>query len=176
LQFKSIPSDQLAPGIDNAQEFTSVCINTAVYLPWLVGQCVKTGAVFKRASFKHIAEAAHAHHSGQKADVVINCTGLSSKFLGGVLDQKMYPARGQIVVVRNDPGPMVSVSGTDDGEDEVLYIMTRAAGTMKCLLWQRGYQLIDFRRRNYPRWLLSEGQLGPTAGYESCKPDHETLY
>lgn len=93
-----------------------------------MGQCVKNGAVFQRAVLKHIAEAANAHHTGQKADVVINCTGLSAKTLGGVLDEKMHPARGQIVVVRNDPGPMVSVSGTDDGEDEALYIMTRAAG------------------------------------------------
>lgn len=114
--------------MDNGQKFTSVCINTAIYLPWLISQCVKRGAVFKRAICKHIADAADAHHSGQKADVVINCTGLSSKTLGGVLDDKMYPARGQIVVVRNDPGDMVSVSGTDDGEDEVTYIMTRAAG------------------------------------------------
>ncbi|KAJ5654139.1 hypothetical protein N7490_001142 [Penicillium lividum] len=126
--FETIPESQLAPGIDNAQKFTSVCINTAVYLPWLVGQCLKTGAVFKRAVLTHISEAANAHHSGQKADVVVNCTGLASKTLGGVLDDKMYPARGQIVVVRNDPGEMVSASGTDDGEDEALYIMTRAAG------------------------------------------------
>lgn len=126
--FKSVPSDRLAPGVDSGQEFTSVCINTAIYLPWLVGQCVKNGAVFQRAVFKHIADAANAHHTGQKADVVINCTGLSSKTLGGVLDDKMYPARGQIVVVRNDPGPMMSTSGTDDGEDQALYIMTRAAG------------------------------------------------
>lgn len=61
--------------------------------------------------------------------MIINCTGLSSKFLGGVLDDKLYPARGQVVVVRNDPGPMSSVSGTDDGDDEALYIMTRALGT-----------------------------------------------
>lgn len=112
-----------------------MCINTAVYLPWLVGQCVKNGAVFKRAVFKHISDAAKAHHSGRKADVVVNCTGLSSKTLGGVNDQKLYPARGQIVVVRNDPGPMVSVSGTDDGEDEALYIMTRAAGMIHPLLF-----------------------------------------
>ncbi|KAJ5159882.1 D-amino-acid oxidase [Penicillium canariense] len=126
--FMGLPKSQLGPDIDNGQKFTSVCINTAVYLPWLVGQCTKNGAVFKRAVFKHIADAAYAHHSGQKADVVVNCTGLSSKFLGGVLDEKLLPARGQIVVVRNDPGPMVSISGTDDGEDEALYMMTRAAG------------------------------------------------
>ncbi|KAF9894672.1 hypothetical protein FE257_006562 [Aspergillus nanangensis] len=126
--FTNVPDDQLAPGIDNASKFTSVCINTAVYLPWLIGQCRKTGVVFKRAVFNHIAEAANAHHTGQKADLIVNCTGLSSKKLGGVCDDKLYPARGQIVVVRNDPGAMVSISGTDDGDDEVTYMMTRAAG------------------------------------------------
>ncbi|KAH8425439.1 FAD-dependent oxidoreductase [Aspergillus melleus] len=126
--FRSIPSDQLAPGVDNASTFTSVCINTAVYLPWLVGQCRKNGTVFKRGVLKHITEAADAHHSGQKADLVINCTGLSSKKLGGVNDDTLHPGRGQIVVVRNDPGAMVSISGCDDAHDELVYMMTRAAG------------------------------------------------
>ncbi|KAJ5123121.1 hypothetical protein N7448_009218 [Penicillium atrosanguineum] len=126
--FKSIPKEKLSGDMDNAQQFTSVCINTAIYLPWLVGQCVKNGAVFKRAVLKHITEAASAHHTGQPADVVVNCTGLASKILGGVADGKMYPARGQIVVVRNDAGSMYSTSGTDDGPDEALYTMTRAIG------------------------------------------------
>lgn len=68
------------------------------------------------------------HHIGQKADLVVNCTGLSSRNLGGVLDDKLYPVRGQVLLVRNDPGPMMTISGTDDGDDELIYIMTRAAG------------------------------------------------
>lgn len=32
------------------------------------------------------------------------------------------------MLVRNDAGKMYSISGTDDGSDEVMYIMTRAAG------------------------------------------------
>lgn len=44
------------------------------------------------------------------------------------MDKTVIPARGQIVVVRNDPGVMLTVSGTDDGDDEVCYIMQRAAG------------------------------------------------
>lgn len=40
----------------------------------------------------------------------------------------MFPARGQITIVRNDPGMMASTSGTDDGGDEACYIMHRAAG------------------------------------------------
>lgn len=86
--------------------------------------------VFKRAIFKHISDAASpaVHHTGKAADLILNCTGLGSLKLGGVEDNKLYPARGQIVVVRNDAGKMYSISGTDDGSEEVMYIMTRAAG------------------------------------------------
>jgi len=75
-----------------------------------------------------VAEAANLHHTGQRADLLVNCTGLASLRLGGVEDAAVYPARGQIVVVRNDPQVMASVSGTDDGSDEATYIMHRAAG------------------------------------------------
>ena len=45
------------------------------------------------------------------------------------MDKEMVPARAQIVVVRNGAkGKMSSTSGTDDGEEEVVYIMERAAG------------------------------------------------
>lgn len=83
---------------------------------------------FQRAIFNHICDAATAHHSGQKAHAIINCTGLSSAKIGGVEDKTVIPARGQIVLVRNDPGAMYSISGCDDGEDEISYIMMRAAG------------------------------------------------
>jgi D-amino-acid oxidase len=124
-----LPKDTLGPGIDSATAFTSVCINTAIYLPWLVSQCLKNGVVFKRAVFKHILEAAcpSIHPSGH-VDLVVNCTGLMASNLGGVEDKSVVPARGQIVVVRNDAGKMVDISGTDDGDDEACYVMTRAAG------------------------------------------------
>jgi glycine/D-amino acid oxidase-like deaminating enzyme len=90
---------------------------------------MKNGCVLKRASLKHIADAAEAHHSGNKADVVVNCTGLASRTLGGVADDQVYPVRGQIMIVRNDPGSMTSISGSDDGGDEVSYIFPRPAGS-----------------------------------------------
>jgi D-amino-acid oxidase len=101
-----------------------------VYLSWLVGQCVSSGIVVKRGIVRHIADAAKLHHSGKAADVVFNCTGLSAATLGGVEDKAVYPARGQIVLVRNDPKIMASISGTDDGSDEATYIMHRAAGKL----------------------------------------------
>lgn len=95
-----------------------------------MSQCLKNGVIFKRAVFEHVADAASpgVHPSGKIADLVVNCTGLAARKLGGVEDELVYPARGQIVLVRNDAGKMYGISGTDDGSDEVMYIMTRAAG------------------------------------------------
>ena len=128
MKFKHIEKRELPPGYEGGQSFTSVCINTAIYLPWLVSQCLENGVILKRHIFKHVAEAAHAHFSGQKADVVFNCTGLAASKLGGVQDRQMMPARGQTVLVRNETDVMYSNSGTDDGDDEICYTMQRAAG------------------------------------------------
>ena len=125
--------------MDSGTAFTSVCINTALYLPWLMSQCLEKKVIVKRAVLQHISEAAYVHHSGKKADLIVNCTGLSAGKLGGVEDANMVPARGQIVVVRNDPGIMCCTSGTDDGPDEACYIMQRAAGessTASVVFWQ----------------------------------------
>jgi D-amino-acid oxidase len=112
---------------DTGTEFTSVCINTAIYLPWLLGQCVKAGVTTKRSILSHISDAP-SHHTSGHANVVVNCTGLSAAKLGGVMDSAVYPGRGQVVLVRNEPGVMLTVSGTDDGGDEATYIMQRAVG------------------------------------------------
>jgi len=126
-QFRVLPKSELPEDCDTGTEFTSVCINTAVYLPWILGQCVKAGVIFKRGILSHISEAGRFHPSGH-ADVAVNCTGLLASKLGGVMDANVYPGRGQIVLVRNDPGVMVTVSGTDDGSEEATYIMHRAVG------------------------------------------------
>lgn len=126
--FKILPKEELPEGIDSGTRFTSVCVNTAIYLPWLVGQCVKQGVVVKRGVLKHILDAHRLHHTGRKADIVLNCTGLSSLGLGGVEDTKLYPGRGQTVIVRNEPGIMKTISGTDDAPDEAMYVMQRAVG------------------------------------------------
>ena len=115
-------------GVNAGTAFTSVCINTALYLPWLASQCLKHGVVLKRGVLAHVTDAANLHHSGSAADVVVNCTGLGAAQLGGVRDKTLTSARGQTVLVRNTPGAMYGISGTDDGSDEVAYIMQRAAG------------------------------------------------
>ena len=134
LSASDVSGRHVPEGIDTAICFTSVCINTAIYLPWLASQCLKNGVVIRRGIVSHVTVAASMHHTGAKADLVVNCTGLSSMKLGGVEDSALTPARGQIVIVRNDPGIMADVSGTDDGPDEITYLMHRAAGRC-CIAW-----------------------------------------
>ncbi|KAL9103149.1 MAG: hypothetical protein Q9163_001793 [Psora crenata] len=128
FKYRQLRKDELPLGYSSGNAFTSVCINTSLYLPWLVSQCLKAGVVFRRGVFDHIINARHSHHSDKPADVIVNCTGLSARKLGGVLDQNMIPARGQTVLVGNEPNVMCDVSGTDEGDEEVCYIMQRAAG------------------------------------------------
>lgn len=126
--YRELRQDELIPDHQSGCEVVSVCINTAVYLPWLLGQCLKAGVVVKRAILSHISEAGAMSHAGRPADVIINTTGLGSLKLGGVEDATMAPARGQTVLVRNESTPMLSTSGTEDSASDVLYIMQRAAG------------------------------------------------
>ncbi|KFY83422.1 hypothetical protein V500_10062, partial [Pseudogymnoascus sp. VKM F-4518 (FW-2643)] len=126
--FRVVPPSELPPGYDSGISHSSVCINAALYLPYLASQCLANGARISRAELSHIADAASLHHSGKHADVVVNCTGLLASKLGGVMDTKVVPVRGQTVVVRNEATPMIATSGTDDGPDELCYIMQRAAG------------------------------------------------
>lgn len=120
--FRELNLDELPEGMASGCEFGSVCINPMLYLPWLVGRCRANGVEFRRAVLKHISDA------GQNPDIIVNATGLMASRLGGVMDQNVIPVRGQVVVVRNPAPHMLTKSGTDDANDEVCYIMTRAAG------------------------------------------------
>lgn len=126
--YRNLRQDELPDGIGSGCEFGSVCINPDLYLPWLVGQCRAKGVTFHRKTVAHMSEVRHLSNGGIKADIVINATGLSARKLGGVLDDAMYPIRGQTVVVRNVAPCMVVESGTDDGDDQACYMMTRAVG------------------------------------------------
>lgn len=138
--FRELEKHELPEGVYSGCEYTGLCINTAIYLPWLVGQCRKQGIVFRRGAVSHIREVKKMHHSGAEADIIINASGLGSKNLGGVADSLVMPIRGQIALVENEAEPMYNVSGTDDGPDEVSYLMTRAAGGGTVLggTYQRG--------------------------------------
>ena len=90
--------------------------------------------IFKRAVIANVTDVAVSPGTDPrscaryKPDVIVNCTGLGARVLGGVNDVSLHPVRGQVVLVRNDSGGIHSLSGTDDDDTEMTYIMARAAG------------------------------------------------
>lgn len=121
-----------------------------------MSKCLLNGIVFKRADLGHVTEAASFHQSGKPADLIVNCTGLMASMLGGVEDKTVVPARGQVVVVRNEPGVMVGGSSFGPKKSDMTYMMTRAAGEF--FLCKIHYNLIahitNSRWRHGPWWLL----------------------
>ncbi|KAE8370450.1 hypothetical protein BDV27DRAFT_140376 [Aspergillus caelatus] len=126
--FRKLDVSELAPEYDAGCQFTTVCINTSIYLPWLLGQCARNGVKFQRARLESVEEARNLSHTGTPAGFIINATGLGSRSLGGVVDTKMLPARGQTVLVQNTIPAMMMFSGTNDGPVEEIYMMQRAVG------------------------------------------------
>ncbi|CAK7200118.1 D-amino acid oxidase [Sporothrix eucalyptigena] len=114
--------------IHTAFEFTSVCINTTIYLHWLLSKCLRNGVVVKRGVVDHVTDAASLHTVGQ-SHLVVNCTGLMARNLGGVEDKSVVPARGQIMLVRNHPDIMTTASSLVAAQPgDMAYMMCRPGG------------------------------------------------
>lgn len=142
LDASELPADDAT--IVGGTTFTSVCINTALYLPWLVGQCRARGVTFRRAVLEHVQDAAvyggllqtpggtsTLNPATNPAEtIIVNCCGLLACRLGGVADPNVMPARGQIVVIRDELSPMLAAGTTGDsaGTGELIYSMLRPNG------------------------------------------------
>jgi D-amino-acid oxidase len=140
-QFRQLEKEELPEGIFSGISYMSVCINTPLYLHYMLGKCVAAGVIVKRSILHDISDARLLHSSGRAASIVVNCTGLGSATLAGVQDSDVYPARGHVVLLRNDAaGRITFVSGTDDGPEETTYIMQRPArgGTIVGVCYQAG--------------------------------------
>ncbi|KAM3582821.1 D-amino acid oxidase [Umbelopsis sp. WA50703] len=120
--YKVLPKSELPTSAISGFSHTTVCINTPHYLKWLMAEFTALGGKVMRRTLYHIHEA--ANEDGSTA-AIVNCTGLQSRFLGGVNDQKVFATRGQTVLVR---APHFKKVLTHQGKDYVTYIIPRANG------------------------------------------------
>lgn len=92
-QIRQLDASELPEGCVAGFKHKTICIDTPNYLRWLTTRFEAAGGTFERRKIAHIREALPAR-------VVINCTGLGARTLGGVEDDAMFPTRGQTVLVR----------------------------------------------------------------------------
>ncbi|CAO3624450.1 unnamed protein product [Cunninghamella blakesleeana] len=96
--FSFIPSSEFPnQNIKVGHKYKTVLINSPYYLNWLLKQFTLKGGKIQRKELKDIHEVFN-----HDVDAVVNCTALGSLKLGGVEDNKLFPVRGQTVIVRGD--------------------------------------------------------------------------
>ncbi|OBZ88392.1 D-amino-acid oxidase [Choanephora cucurbitarum] len=123
---EKIPENELIPGAEYGYTFETFTANVPKYLKWLVKTLKNLGGHLERRSFKSIQQVIDEY---EDAEIVVNCTGLGSRFLEDVKDHNMYPVRGQTVLIR---APHIKTQRYIDGIGLWTYIIPRDDGTVIC--------------------------------------------
>ncbi|KAH9030977.1 nucleotide-binding domain-containing protein [Lactarius hengduanensis] len=122
--FRVLPSDYpLPPKAKSGVQFDTYSVNPDVYLPWLKSQLEGRGVSFVRRLVSSLDEAGELAGEG---GVIINATSLGARSLLGVEDTKVFPIRGQVVLVYA-PNVNDCVSIFPEDTPEVTYVIPRAS-------------------------------------------------
>jgi D-aspartate oxidase len=135
--FRYLESTEYVEGTVYGIHFTTLTIDTPVYLMYLLSRVQALGGAVVRGSVHHISQVAEgwarvlSNKEPKPPAVVVVCTGIGSRFLGGVEDKNMYPIRGQTVLLR---APWVRFGRTISGSNgSWTYIIPRQNGDVMIL-------------------------------------------
>jgi glycine/D-amino acid oxidase-like deaminating enzyme len=140
--FRVLPSDYPFPAdLISGVQFETFSVNPEVYLPWLKSKLESRGVRFLRRRVNSLDEACGL--AGERG-VVINATGLGARSLFGVEDTKVYPVRGQTILVYSpNAKECITVAPAGTSEKVLTYVIPRAStpgmvilgGTMEANNW-----------------------------------------
>ncbi|KAG8410762.1 D-aspartate oxidase [Metarhizium acridum] len=117
--FKTIPQQELPPGVEYGMSCTSVTVNAPKHLTYLYNLLKDHyGVRFLRQKLPSI----QAAYVSPQTQIVFNCTGNAARTLAGVQDAKCFPTRGQVVLAR---APMMRRNVMRHGRDYETYIIPR---------------------------------------------------
>lgn len=116
-QYQEIPSSELPQGVAFGIKFFTWNFNCPKFLLCMQNYLADQGVQFERRKLGHISQ---GFKSGVKC--VFNCTGIGARRIGGVEDTKVYPTRGQVLVVK---APHINENVMRWGDDYATYIIKR---------------------------------------------------
>jgi glycine/D-amino acid oxidase-like deaminating enzyme len=113
--------------------YNTLTIDVPIYLNYILSRFLSKGGSIVRGNVQHISQVVEGGadvfmpgcRTTSPPDAVVICTGLLTRFLGGVEDKDVYPVRGQTVVVR---APWVKSVHIKINEKNVSYIIPRKSG------------------------------------------------
>ncbi|KAF2204272.1 nucleotide-binding domain-containing protein [Delitschia confertaspora ATCC 74209] len=139
--FSILPSASLPAGCTFGISYLSIAIHPSKYLLYLQGRAKELGAIFIKSALSTFCGLAGALSEAQGllakstvendsggAEIFVNCTGLGSKALCN--DNTVYPIRGQTLLVRIQPPPLLDSLGIYMLDDptlapDVTYVVPR---------------------------------------------------
>ena len=142
IQFRYLSVDELIPGATLGYTLRTVTITPSLYLSYLFSCFFANNGTAVRGSLQHIDQVLEegitpflhvpvgANHNTSTVprtiDALFVCTGLGSRFLGGVEDKHVYAVRGQTILLR---APWVrSGRAFDEQDGTCTYVMPRKNG------------------------------------------------
>ncbi|KAJ1655807.1 hypothetical protein IWQ61_004507 [Dispira simplex] len=125
---RPLESHELTLGCVGGATYETVCLNAPRYLKWLEEQVKAHGGSFLRVQ-RPISHISDLWHQFPKATVLVNCTGLQARDLGGVRDAKMHPVRGQTLLVQA-PSVNRTITWLHGSTSQLAYIIPRGDGTV----------------------------------------------
>ncbi|KAG8216514.1 hypothetical protein J3R82DRAFT_6630 [Butyriboletus roseoflavus] len=142
IQFRYLSPYELIPGATLGYTFCTITITPSLYLLYLLSCYLENGGGVLQATVEHINQVleegiapfvrdpvgatCNIGTSTLKFDAIFVCTGLGSRFLGGVEDHCVYPLRGETVLLR---APWVCFGRSFEGKDGTYtYVMSRENG------------------------------------------------
>ncbi|KAI0938428.1 hypothetical protein AcW1_001838 [Taiwanofungus camphoratus] len=133
--FRVLPEAELASNAKTGISFTTLTIDTYLYLNYLMSRFLAHGGIIVRGAVQHINQVieggAYVFTRGRASpalvDALIVCPGLGARSLGGVEDKDVYPSRGQVILIR---APWITSVRRASGLEEGLwtYIIPRRNG------------------------------------------------
>ncbi|KAF8317064.1 nucleotide-binding domain-containing protein [Clavulina sp. PMI_390] len=115
--YRVIEAHELQPNTVSGVSFTTLTIDSPVYLDYLFKQFTSKGGRFVRSSVQHISQVIDGAYSsifGTIPSAVVVCLGLGARSMGGIEDKDVYPIRGQTVLIN---APWVIIGGIKDDDD-----------------------------------------------------------
>lgn len=144
VQYQSIQTG-LIEGATLLASFTTVNIDTPVYLPYLLARFLAKGGSIIRSSVQHISQVLEGALTPFKPDALAVCAGIGARFLGGVEDKDVYPIRGQTVLIR---APWVKFSRSLNRTGADTYIIPRRSGDVsETVIYTGPYQTFNCSRQ-----------------------------
>ncbi|XP_028517744.1 uncharacterized protein LOC110248305 isoform X3 [Exaiptasia diaphana] len=89
----------LESGLQDAMSIHVPVIETDMFMYWLTQQCISKGIDFIQGTVDFLLENCDSLRRTQRADCIVNCTGLSARNL--VQDHNVYPRLGVGLTLRN---------------------------------------------------------------------------